>query len=190
MGTGHSVNFGNNGHDFNITLDSTGHLNFKSEGKNGGGNPRMTIHPEGDEVSFDGFITVASTATLGGSGQDGGLQLKAADGDDTIFLGSTDTEAHALLGTNGRSGRIQLKNGDGKINVDLFADNNIAAGGGQLNVNVNGIPTIVLDGTFATVTVGSSALGGTIIVQDTTGAKTIVLNGTTGDIQCKTINGK
>ena len=140
MGTGKYVNFhrSDTGDHFNITLDSAGNLDFLANGTKGDGSRRMSILDDTNEVSFDGSISVVDTATIGGSGYDGGLQLRTADGDDTIFLGSTATEAHALLGIDGRSGRVQLKNGDGKINVDLFADSNVAEGGGQLNVNVDG----------------------------------------------------
>jgi hypothetical protein len=192
MSTGKYVNFhrSDTGDRFNITLDSAGHLEFRANAEGPDGNRRMSILDDTNEVSFDGSITVVDTATIGGSGYNGGLQLRSADEDNTIFLGSTDTEAHALLGTHGRSGRVQLKNGDGKINVDLFADSNVAEGGGQLNVNVDGVPTIVLNGTFATVTVGSSLLNGTINVQDATGTNRIILDAATGDIKCDTINGK
>jgi hypothetical protein len=149
---------------------------------------------------------MGNTLTIGGSGQDGGLQLKTADGDDTIFLGSDDKEAHALFGTNGRKGRIQLKNGDGLVTVEMEADTVLGTGGelhvsnadgeqyvsvssGKLNVNVDGLPTITLDGTLATVTIGLAGAG-TINVQDGKGNNTIVLDGRTGNITCKTVNGK
>src|SRR5215470_12940463 len=146
MGTGKYVNFHNadSGDDFNITLDSAGHLDFRANDTSGAGDLRMSILDDTNEVSFDGSITVAQIATIGGSGDSGGLQLKTDDGDNTIFLGTTDTEAHALLGTNGRSGRIELKDGDAVITVDMTAGNGL---GGEINVsNVDGQPFVTMAG--------------------------------------------
>jgi hypothetical protein len=60
---------------------------------------------------------------------------------------------------------------------------------GKLNVNVDGLPTITLDGTLATVTIGLAGAG-TVNVQDGNGNNTIILDGSTGNIVCKTINGQ
>jgi hypothetical protein len=211
MSTGTHVNF-HNSHapdtgKFNITLDDAGHLVFRADDKSPDGLVRMTIYGEdANEVRFNGSIDVVHTVTIGNTGWDGALQLRTKNEEDTIFLGSTDTEARALLGTNGRTGRIQLKDGDGDITVDMSADN--GAGGaitvstangkqcfhvssGVLNVSDvdDGATTIQLNGNTATVTVGLADKG-TIIVKDGKGNNTIVLDGSTGDITCKTINGK
>jgi hypothetical protein len=213
MSTGDHVNFHNgkapDTGNFNITLDDSGHLEFRANDKSPKGLVRMTIYGEdANEVRFNGSVNVVHTVTIGNTGWDGALQLRTKDEEDTIFLGSSDTEAQALLGTHGRSGRVQLKNGDGDITVDMNADNGVggeiqvsSAGkpfvtiaDNQINVNVNGLPVIKLDGSSSTVTVGSITWG-TINIQDGKGNNIIVLDGSTGEITCtnitcKTINGK
>src|SRR5690242_20037174 len=197
MGTGKDVNFNNDGEKFTIELDSLGHLNFLA---NTGRDLRMSILDDDNEVIVDG------TVTIGGSGAFGGLQLKASDGDNTIFLGSTANQANILMGGGGHDGFVKIKDADGSVAIDMRGDTGflgvgtsgndgavnvndsagkpyISMGSGQLNVNVDGLPTIKLDGTLATVTVGSSTARGIIDVCDGTGAVTIKLSGDGGLIE-------
>jgi hypothetical protein len=179
MGTGENVNFNNSGKSFNINLDNSGDLEFRAGDQD---RVRMIIYNEDvNKVHFNGSIDIVHAVTIGDTDWDGALQIRNSDNKDTIFVGSTESEAQALLGTNGRTGHVQLKDGKGNVNVDLVADDGVT-GGGKLSVNADGIPTVVLDGRVLS--------GGKIVVTDATGVETIVLNGATGDITCKTINGK
>ena len=211
MGTGEYVNFGNGKAEFNIHLEDDGELSFLANDQSGKGDRRMTIRDNTNEVHFDGGVTVDETVTVGGTGQDGGLQLRAADGDNTLFLGSSGDSGdnvNVVLGGNGRYGHIQAKNADGDVTVDLRASAgslNLGAAGqdgnitlvdtaGVRSLTMDGDPakiemwygsqrSIALDASTATVTVGTDNKAGTIDVVDDFGNVTIKLTGAGGLIE-------
>ena len=208
MSTGKSVNFKNGGERFNITIEDDGVLTFRANEHNGDGDLRMTVRDKTNEVQFNGDITVDETVTVGGTGQDGGLQLRAADGDNTLFLGSSGEDVNAVLGGNGRYGHLQAKNADGNVTVDLRAsagsltlgaagqdgDITLVDAAGVRSLTMNGDPaklemwfgsqrSIAMDASKATVTVGTDGKAGTIDVVDDFGDVTIKLTGAGGLIE-------
>jgi hypothetical protein len=205
MGTGNYVNFSNDDDEFNIALDTAGHLNFMANEHSGAGSRRMSILDDTNEVSFDGSITIDETATIGGSGQDGALQLRASDGSNTVFLGSSASETTVHVGGQGRPGEMHLYNSDHNATFDVFGEQALInlgtegqAGdlfvydrggktalsmtGGQLGLHVNGQRTITLDGSQAKVSVGSTG-NGVVELKDSAGTVRIRLSAATNSIE-------
>lgn len=207
MGTGEYVNFSNKGNDFNIELDTAGHLNFRAKGHSGDGNRRMSILDDQNTVSFDGSMTVVHAITAGGTGFDGALQLRAADGDNTVYLGSSDSETTVQVGSQGRPGELHLYDSEHSPTFSVYGDQALLtlgadgqagdlfaydSGGktalsmtgstGQLGLHVDGQRTITLDGAQAKVTVGSTA-NGVVDIKDSAGTVRIRLSADTASIE-------
>lgn len=205
MGTGNYVNFSNDDDEFNIALDTAGHLNFMANEHSGAGSRRMSILDDTNEVSFDGSITVDGTATIGGSGQDGALQLRASDGSNTVFLGSSASETTVHVGGDGRPGEMHLYNTDHNATFNLYGEQALMTlgtdgqagdifvydGGGEtgcsisgdeLGLHVDGHRTITLDGSQAKVSVGSTG-NGVVELKDSAGTVRIRLSAATSSIE-------
>lgn len=201
MGTGKYVNFDNGGQKFNIAVDTAGHMEFLANDHSGAGDRRMSILDDTNEVSVDGAVTV------GGSGHDGELQLRASDGANTVYLGSSDSATKVHVGAQDRPGELHLYDRDHNPTVDVYGDKALLTLGAdgqagdlytydaagklalsvsgatrQLALYVDGLPTISLDGTRATVTVGSTA-NGVLEVVDNAGTVRIRLSADTGTIE-------
>jgi hypothetical protein len=205
MGTGDYVNFSNDDDEFNIALDTAGHLNFMANEHSGAGSRRMSILDDTNEVSFDGSITVDGTATIGGSGQDGALQLRASDGSNTVFLGSSASETTVHVGGDGRPGEMHLYNTDHNATFNLYGEQALmtlgtdgqagdifvydgggelgcSTSGGVLGLHVDGHRTITLDGSQAKVSVGSTG-NGVVELKDSAGTVRIRLSAATSSIE-------
>jgi hypothetical protein len=205
MGTGNEVNFSNDGEEFNIAIDTAGHLNFLANDHGGAGSRRMSILDDTNEVSFDGSISVDDTATIGGSGRDGVVQLRASDGSNTVFLGSSASETTVHVGSRGRPGEMHLYNSDHNDTFNLYGEQALmtlgadgqagdlfvydsggatafSMSGGELGLHVNGNRTITLDGPQAKVSVGSTG-NGVVEIKDNAGTVRIRLSASTSTIE-------
>ena len=134
-------NFENDNQEFNISLEQTGELHFKANGKNGAGSTRMTIADDSGQVTF------------GGSGQFGQLQLRGPGNENTAFIGGVGSEVSAVLGgAAGQSGRMRLFDAAGRgiddLNgvVGVMVLGNEGVDGDLLVLNSSGVTILNVDG--------------------------------------------
>lgn len=126
------------------------------------------------------------TASIGGGGAAGRMELNKASGETRIALDASN--AHGRFGGEGKAGRLSLQDGSGTRTVDIeggTADLKLGAGGHAGTVLVRGAQgedSIVLNGQTANVGIGRLGEAGAVFVKGSNGQDSIVLNGETANI--------
>jgi hypothetical protein len=159
---------------FNIHLETDGHLHFKANGEDGGGTTRMVINDTSGEVA------------IGGSGQNGQLQIKGFNDENTVFLGGGDgDQVTATLGGGAdKSGRILLFTDSGSETVDLNGKN------AALTLGVEGVDgDLSLLDNSGIETIRMNADDRELFLTDSNGIKRATLLGGSGRLQLKDSDG-